>query len=256
MENSKGEMKKLITKLSIVIFSFFILSLYLPRLASASNNFNTDYHVTYTIDNNGMAHAVVNGTLTNTTSQYYATSYTIQLGFDTISNVKAHDTGGPITPQVSKKSHGYIIALHFNSEALGLGNKQQFTITFDTPTLAHHYGRIWEIDIPGISNPQDFSTFVVELKTPPTFGQPAYIKPSQAGNDLVFDKQTLGKSGISLAYGNTPVYNFHLVYHLRNTNLYTTSTQIALPPSTNYQDVSITNIDPPPSNVIEDKDGN
>ncbi len=245
---------KLFLKVIIgVTISFFFL---FPYKAFASNNFNTDYHVTYTIDNNGMAHAVVNGTLSNTTSQYYATSYTIQLGFDTISNVKAQDTGGSITPQVSKNSSGYIIALHFNSQALGLGNKQQFTITFDTPTLAHHYGRIWEIDIPGISNPQDFSTFVVELKTPSSFGQPAYIKPQEAGNDLVFDKQTLGKSGISLAYGNTQVYNFHLVYHLRNTNLYPSKMQIALPSSTNYQDVSITNIDPQPTNVIEDKDGN
>jgi len=247
-------------KINLAIISLFltgvIFLISFPHQAFAANNFNTDYHVTYTIDQNGMAHAVVNGTLANTTSQYYATSYTIQLGFDTISNVKAQDTGGPITPQVSKNSSGYIIALHFNSQALGLGNKQQFTITFDTPTLAHHYGRIWEIDIPGISNPQDFSTFVVELKTPPSFGQPAYIKPQEAGNDLVFDKQTLGKSGISLAYGNTQVYNFHLIYHLRNTNLYPSTTQIALPPSTNYQDVSITNIDPQPSNVVEDKDGN
>jgi hypothetical protein len=43
---------------------------------------------------------------------------------------------------------------------------------------------------------------------------------------------------------------------LRNSNLYPITTQIALPPSTNYQDVSIDNIDPQPSNVIEDKDGN
>src|SRR5690348_16752348 len=110
---------KLFSKVIIgITFSFFIL---FPYKAFASNNFNTDYHVTYTIDNNGTAHAVVNGTLTNTTSQYYATSYTIQLGFDKISNVKAQDTGGAITPQVSKNSSGYIIALHFNSQALGLG---------------------------------------------------------------------------------------------------------------------------------------
>lgn len=242
-----------------ILFILIFLSIFLfipPARVKASSNFKTDYHVTYTIDQNGIAHAVVNGILTNTTSQYYASSYTIQLGFDTISNIQARDNGGSITPQVSKNGSGYIISLNFNNQVVGLGNKQQFTITFDTPTLAHHYGRIWEIDIPGISNPQDFSTFVVELKTPPSFGQPAYIKPDQAGNDLVFDKQTLGKSGISLSFGNTQVYNFHLTYHLRNSNLYPVTTQIALPPSTNYQDVSITNMDPAPTNVIEDKDGN
>ncbi len=244
-------LKRFILLVLLALF-FFIL----PQSVFATSNFNTDYHVTYTIDEQGIAHAVVNGTLTNTTSQYYATSYKIQLGFDAISTVQAKDAQGFITPQVIKNSDGYVIALNFNHQAVGLGNKQQFSITFDTPTLAHHYGRIWEIDIPGISNPEDFSTFVVELKTPSSFGTPAYIKPRQESNSLTFDKQTLGKSGISLAYGDLQVYNFQLTYHLRNPNLYPVSTQIALPPSTNYQDVSINNIDPTPTNVVEDKDGN
>jgi transglutaminase-like putative cysteine protease len=236
---------------SILSFLFLIM----PQRALASN-FTTDYHVTYIIDGEGVAHAVVNGTLTNTTSQFYATSYKIQLGFDTINNVKAQDAGGSITPQVIKNKEGYVIALNFNHQAVGLGNKQQFNITFDTPTLAHHYGQIWEIDIPGITNPEDFSTFVVQLNTPPSFGTPAYIKPQQSGNNLTFDKQMLSKSGISLAYGSKQVYQYQLKYHLQNKNLYPISEQIALPPSTNYQDVTIDNIDPQPSNVIEDKDGN
>lgn len=242
-----------------LIFNFIlgiVILFVFPKTALASSNFTTDYHVTYNVDENGIAHAVVNGTLTNTTSQYYATSYKIQFGFDTISNVQAQDAKGPITPEVTKNSDGYVISLNFNDQAVGLGNKQQFTITFDTPTLAHHYGKIWEIDIPGISNPEDFSTFVVALQTPPSFGQPAYIKPNHLNNNLIFDKQTLGKSGISLAFGNTQIYNFHLIYHLRNANLYPITTQIALPPSTNYQDVSIATVNPLPSNVVEDKDGN
>jgi hypothetical protein len=245
----------LLKKIILPVF-LVLLFLFFPKYAFASSNFITDYHVVYTIDQNGIAHADVNGTLTNTTSQYYATSYRIQLGFDSISNVQAKDEGGSITPQVTKNSDGYVIALNFNNQAVGLGNKQQFSITFDTPTLAHHYGRIWEIDIPGITNPDDFSSFVVQLKTPASFGTPAYIKPQQTGNNLTFDKQTLGRSGISLAYGDIQVYNFQLTYHLRNSNLYPIDSTIALPPSTNYQDVSITNIDPAPLNVIEDKDGN
>src|SRR5258708_1486120 len=241
------------------ILVFCVVSSFLfvfPKLTFASSNFNTDYHVTYTIDQSGMGHGEVNGTLNNTTSKYYATYYKIQLGFDAISNVAAKDAKGAITPQVIKNSDGYVIALNFNNQAVGLKNKQEFTITFDTPTLAHHYGRIWEIDVPGISNPEDFSTFVVQLVTPSSFGTPAYIKPQHVGNSLTFDKQTLGKSGISLAYGDMQVYHFQLAYHLHNANLYPIDTQIALPPSTNYQDVSLTNIDPTPTNVLEDKDGN
>jgi transglutaminase-like putative cysteine protease len=239
----------------VVLFSFGLVFFILPKVSYASN-FTTDYHVVYTIDNKGVAHAVVNGTLTNTTSQYYATSYKIQLGFDVITSVKALDADGSIAPQVIKNKEGYMIALNFKHQAVGLGNKQNFSITFDTPTLAHHYGQVWEIDIPGISNPEDFTTFTVELKTPSSFGKPAYIKPQQVDNSLTFDKKTLGKSGISLAFGNEQIYRYQLLYHLHNANLFPITTQIALPPSTNYQDVTISNIDPPPGNVIEDKDGN
>ena len=246
-------MKVLFKFIGVFLLFFLFLT---PQKALAASNFNTDYHITYTVDKSGVAHAVVNGTLTNTTSQFYASSYKMQLGFTTIANVQAQDAGGPIIPQVTKTGNGYEIGLNFNKKAVGLGSQQQFLITFDTPTLARHYGKVWEIDVPGISNPQDFNTFVVELKTPSSFGEPAYIKPKQANNAMIFDKQTLGKSGISIAFGDHQVYKFQLAYHLRNPNLYPITTEIALPPSTNYQNVSLTNLDPTPTNMIEDKDGN
>ena len=94
-------------------------------------------------------------------------------------------------------------------------------------------------------------------------GTPTYIKPmllnqqiSANENKLTFTKNDLGGSGISIAFGNFQVYNFNLIYHLENTNLYPVSTEIALPPSTNYQDMNIADIEPKPANVKIDKDGN
>ncbi len=247
-------LQKLIRQLQVIFITgcFF----FFPSQAYAAGNFTTDYKITYTIDETGVAHAMVNGSLTNTTSQFYASSYKMQVGFATISNVQAQDPGGPIQPVVSKNNDGYVIDLTFNQKALGLGSKQDFVIMFDTPTLARHYGKIWEINIPGIANPNDFSSFVVELKTPASFGQPAYIKPKQSSNALVFSKETLGKSGISIAFGDKQIYKFLLTYHLRNPNLYPVTTEIALPPTTNYQDVFINNMDPKPTNVTRDADGN
>jgi transglutaminase-like putative cysteine protease len=238
------------------LFLFFVCVLVFPQKTHAATNFNTDYHVTYSIDDSGIAHSLVNITLTNTSSQFYAPSYKLLLGFDSINNVRAQDSGGPIQPVVTKNENGYVVDLKFNNKAVGLNSKQQFTLNFDTPTIARHYGKIWEIDIPGISNPADFNSFVVELQVPPSFGPPAYIKPKQATNALIFTKDTLNKSGISIAFGDKQAYEFHLTYHLRNPNLYPITTEIALPPSTNYQDVSLINLDPKPENVIQDKDGN
>lgn len=246
-------MKFLLTFFS---FLFLFISFLFPYSASAASNFSTDYNVIYTINDEGVTNAAVNVVLTNTSTQFFASSYKMQIGFDDITNVRARDSGGAITPKITKNDIGYIIELNFNKKAVGLGAKQQFTLTFDTAKLARHYGRILEIDIPGISNPDDFSNFVVELKVPTSFGEASYIKPAQPNKSLVFSKETLGKSGISLAFGKKQLYKYRLLYHLRNPNLYPITTEIALPSNTNYQQVAVNSLNPKPLNVVLDKDGN
>lgn len=239
------------------IFALFIVffTLFSPK-ALASSNFTTDYTVTYTVGADGTTHAIIKGILTNTSSQYYASSYKMQIGFDKISNVKIIDPDGPINPVITKTNDGHIIEMTFNKKAVGLGSKLEFTLSFDTPEVGKKYGKIWEINIPGLSNPDDFSSFTVHVVVPSSFGKAAYIKPKQPNNSLTFTKQQLGKSGISIAFGDKQMYGFHLVYHLTNSKLIPIKTEIALPPSTNYQDVFITNMSPLPNNVTTDKDGN
>lgn len=243
---------KLISLLVFVAL-FFVSS---TSQTYAAANFRTDYRVTYNIDESGVAHSIVNITLTNLSTQYFAPSYKMQVGFNEITNVTARDSKGPMQPKVTKNDAGYVIEVQFNNKAVGLDSKQTFDIMFDTKAIARNHGKIWEIDIPGIANANDFASFVVDLRVPPSFGQPAYTKPKQPNNSLTFTKETLGKSGISIGFGEKQYYTFNLTYHLSNPNLYPITTEIALPPNTNYQDVSITNIEPKPLNVIEDKDGN
>ena len=241
--------------LKFLIVSFFIFLIPIPT-AQASNSFNTDYSVVYTATENGSTHAVLNVTLTNISSDYYASSYKVQLGFDTINNIQASDPDGPINPIIEKTDDGYVLTLKFNKKVVGLNKKLNFNLVFDTPDVAKQYGNIWEINIPGIANPDEFGSFTVEVKVPPSFGKPAYTKPYQPLNSLVFDKKQLGKSGISISFGDKQIYSFHLVYHIKNENPYPIDTEIALPPTTNYQTVFIQNINPRPQNVLMYKDKN
>ncbi len=237
--------------------SFFILLFFVFLLpASASSNFTTDYHVIYTVAETGITRAALKISLTNKTSEYYASSYKIQVGFDNIDNLAASDPGGKINPSIEKNNDGYMIDLLFNKKATGQGNKLDFDISFDTPDVAKNFGKIWEINIPGIANPEEFDSFTVEIKVPPSFGNPAYIKPYQPIDRLIFDKEQLGKSGISISFGDKQIYSFRLVYHIKNDNIYPIKTDIALPPTTNYQNVFIQNIRPLPDNVVLDSDNN
>jgi transglutaminase-like putative cysteine protease len=249
-----------------VLFAFLLLLisfLYLPRTALADSNFTTDYNVTYTIGTDAKTHVSINATLTNITSNYYASSYSISAGFTDIKNITASDSDGSITPNVSSNSKGSTITVNFNTRSVGLNSKLPFNISFDTNEIAENLNNTWNINIPGIANQEDFSSFNSTVVYPSSLGNPTYIKPTllnqtvvSNGNKLLFTKTDLGSSGISIAFGNFQVYNFDLTYHLENKNIFPVSTEIALPPTTNYQDIAIDSISIKPNNVIADKDGN
>lgn len=251
-------MKKIL--LFFATFLFFTLSFPLKTLADS--NFNTDYQVTYTIDQNALTHVSIVGTLTNLTQNYYASSYSVSLGFQDVRNINVSDSGGKITPQITKSTAGTQLQLNFNNRAVGYNARQNFVISFDTDEVAQNLNNVWDINIPGIDNQADFSSFNVNVIYPSFLGNPAYIKPVpessgfQTGNELTFTKQDLGTSGISIAFGNFQIYQFSLNYHLKNTNYFPISTEIALPSSTNYQDVEIDSISKKPTNVTVDKDNN
>lgn len=244
-------MKKVIFLL-VSIFSFVFI---LPSQSFAQTNTEASYNVTYSVNQSGMTHANFAVGLKNTTSDMYVSSYSLQVGFVNITNVEASD-GKAIIPTVKKNDNGYLITLHFNKEVVGVGKILQFNLSFDTPDVAQKTGEIWEINIPGIGKQANFSDFSVHVNVPPSFGKARFIKPQQTGDNLTFTKEQLGNSGISITFGQQQVYAFDLIYNLGNKNLFPLQTEIALPPTTNYQDITIENMNPAPSNVIRDKDGN
>jgi len=246
---------------ALLIFLFFFL--FSSQNALADSNFSTDYNVTYTVNPDATTRVGINASLTNLTDKYYASSYDIQVGFTDLKNITAYDEQGAITPKVNITSKGNTISLDFNKSVVGQNSKLNFSIFFDTSEVSQNFNNVWDINIPGVATQNDFSTFNVTVSYPQFLGNPTFIKPllldqnaSRSGNRLFFKKQDLGDSGISIAFGNFQVYDFSLDYHLSNKNLFPISTEIALPPTTNYQDISIESIFPKPLNVKLDKDGN
>ncbi len=244
-------MQKFLFLLALLI-SFFIL----PHPAFADSKFTSMVNVTYAVNESGITHTTTNVVITNTTPNYYVSSYTLKLGFENIDNVKASDPGGPIIPVIRKTDSGQEITIKFNSVVYGMNTTLPFTLSFDTTDIATKNGSIWEVNIPGLASQNEFSDFTVHVQAPPSFDKPTYIKPEQPNNSLTFTKDQLGKSGISLAFGKSQIYEYHLLYHLQNKNLFPIRTEIALPPTTNYQDVYVTSLNPKPTNVRVDTDGN
>lgn len=243
-------MKKYLPFISLLLF-FFIF----PSCVWAKD-YTSSYDVTYNVLENGATHVEYVVDLTNTASKVYNTSYKLSLGLDNIQNVQASDKLGSINPIVVKKDDGYTISLRFNDKVVGIGKTLRFKVSFNTKDIIQNNGNILEINIPGIAKENNYSKFDVHVNVPLFLGSPTYVKPKSISQKLDFNKEQLEKSGISIAFGDYQIYTFNLKYHLKNPNLFPVKTQVALPPSTNYQEVFIEKIGPKPLSVIRDADGN
>ena len=215
----------------------------------------------YSLSENQNTKVAINISLLNKTGIYYVSSYKISLGFDNIQNVRASDSKGNILKNIEKKDGQQVLSVTFNDKITGINNKLNFTVSFDTPDVAKNLGRIWEVNIPGLSSQADITNFNVDVSVPSNFGQASFIKPSLSNprfsnNTYSFSREDLNNSGISMTFGNKQVYKLKLAYHIENKNLFPIKTEIAFPPNTNYQTVQIDNISEKPTNVKIDGDGN
>ncbi len=243
------------------LLGFFLLGT--PEHANAQSEFTNDYDVSYRVLETGVTEVIQQITTTNKTDRFYITEYSSTLGTDEITQVSARSPSGEIPTTISKSEDSTQIKVHFRDQIAGKGNQFNWELRYLTTSYAEKVGRIWEVDIPKLGNLEDLDRFNLTLEVPASFRTPAYMFPQpvdvQSGERstlYLFDKNDYFQHGVSAAFGEYQVFSFELDYHLKNTNLYPVTTEIALPPDTSYQTVILEEIIPEPKNVSVDKDGN
>jgi hypothetical protein len=244
-----------------VIFLFLLIYFIPVPIASAKENFHTTYNITYNLTNSSESQAIFDITLTNNTTQYFASSYKMQFGFSDMRNIIIKDGSTTITPKTTLKEDGTQLDINFKNKVVGLNKQRHFILTFNTKEIVQNDGIIWEVNIPGAQKYSSIDDYNVVVNFPQDMGKFSYIKPV-LGN-LEYDGKTLKllhsqirDTGLSIAFGDEQIYVFKLSYQLENNNLLPVTKTIAIPPSTSYQDIAIENMNPRPQNVSKDPDGN
>lgn len=217
-------------------------------------------HTTYTVNDSGMTHVEEQVSIKNLSEYMYTPSYSVNLGMKNTSNVQVKGEDGAIPFKLSTSDDdNERIDVTFAKQYVGLDKINTFTISFDTSQVAIKRGSVWEVDIPGVLDGTSFADLVTTIYVPKDFGSPAVVKPTYTKaftNPMTFSQQDIGPAGIYMLFGNAQVYSYSLTYHISNPNLFPIKTEIALPPSTNYQNVLVNSINPPPVDVYQDSDGN
>lgn len=250
-------MKKLIWVL--IIFSLLFFS----RNINAQQQFISNSTVTYDIAGSGTTTVSHDISLQNATSDYYATSYTLSLtGINPI-NPKAYEGSVSLPVEVKTDNGATSLKVTFSEAVVGQGSKREFSIVFQDKTLVTKTGEIWEIITPKLADANSFNFYSTIIKVPNSFGKLAYVAPApsfqseEKGKTVFsFDKNASIKNAITAAFGQFQVFSFNLTYHLENPLNQRVSTDIAIPPDTNYQKVSYSQIEPAPKRVWIDSDGN
>jgi len=254
---------KKVVSFFVLFFLFTVHYSLITRTVSAAGEFTTDFDVTYSVKESGMTTVTNKITLTNMFSNLYVTSYSLILDSINPSNLKAFDTNGSLDINKTTNNNQTIIQVNFKEPVVGKDKSRVFWVSFDESSFAVRTGEVWEISIPRLSDNANFSSYFVNLEIPDSLGQEAYISPtardvSQENGFLKyrFSKSDVEKTGITAGFGQFQVFSFNLNYHLENPLARESQTEITLPPDTAFQRMYYTNLNPRPTSMEIDSDGN
>ncbi len=242
-------------KLNFLILGLFVYWLFLPQPVLAAGDFSADYDVQYAVAPSGNTIVTQNVTLTNQQSNFYPKQYSIIIDSLNIKNVIAYDQQGMINPSIKQADAKTTIILNFNEQVVGQGKKLKFNLRFENEDIAKKVGRIWEVNVPGITPDPDLASYYVSLQVPSNFGPNAYLVPQPAAGTR-WSREQMTRGGISAAYGSEQVFDLTLNYYLENQSLTTRTGEIALPPDTGFQQTELIEITPQPVTIYRDPDGN
>jgi len=250
--------------LLITLFVFFFCFQFLnPGLIWSVSEIETNYDFAYRVNPDGIVNVNQKISLTNKISAVYASQYSFALPSGNIKNIKATDRAGPCRIEIKQEKETTLVNVLFNEQILGAGKTLTFELNFDRLDLAQKDGEIWEIIIPKIGDLTNLNDYNLTLTVPQSFGQPAFIRPQpieekQEGGLTVyrFVKSQNIAGGVLATFGPFQIFDFTLFYHLQNPNFSLGETEIALPPDTAFQQITLNKVEPLPLNVRVDGDGN
>jgi len=251
--------------LSVLALPLCIFAIYKPKfVAYASENFSTECDVSYTIDENGETAVQQDITITNLTSRFFVSRYSLTIGSEDIHSVQVWDTTGQLIPEIERKDGGTSITFNLQARSYGTGKKLKFGVSYKFPGIASHNGLLWETNLPRIVGLDDVARYNLAIHVPNGFGPLLYATPQpksttdlRGGKEILYTKEELLKGPPRLAFGKFQLYQLQLTYHLENKSIALGYAEIAFPPDIkDQQHVVIKNISPSPINVRIDADGN
>ena len=248
-----------ILKTSVLAILWILLQ---PNSVLAASDFSTSFDSTYEVRENITTSVVHQISLTNLKSNSYASEFTLIIGSTNLDSITARDITGLLPVTVNQRDNGVAVSVNLKSRpALGLNQKKEFTIRYDSRDTAQKVGKIIEVNIPKLSNSREFDLFTTNLLVPAKLGSPSIMVPAPVAKTITSKYSSFGfdrndDTGISAVFGTAQSFLVNLKYFISNPGDNRIQSSIALPPDTAYQRINIDRIEPKPVQLETDPDGN
>src|SRR5258708_5794858 len=121
-----------------------------------ANQFISNSTVTYDVTADGLTEVSHDITLKNTTSDFYATSYTLSLDGINPINPIASEGSTNLPVKIMQNNQTTSLQIDFPNPVVGKDAKREFTISFQDKSLVNKTGEIWEITTPKLADTTSF----------------------------------------------------------------------------------------------------
>jgi hypothetical protein len=245
----------------VITFNIFLLTFIFTDTVFANNDFETSANIEYKINESGITFVTSSILIKNKTSLIYPEKLILTIDNLKSENLKVHEEGSELEPQIDPENPQKII-LNFKNKTAGIDKIKSILVTYQSPDIAIRSGDIWGLQIPQILDKSSlYDNVTIRVLVPKVFGSEAIVnpEPKKVLEEKDFFVYTFSDStgklnrGINMSFGKFQYFNFNLKYHLSPEN---SVTEIPLPPDTSLQKIFIKNITPIPSKVFIDDDGN
>lgn len=226
-----------------------------------SDSFAITLQSRYTIQAAGKTLVEQKFLIRNKSPEFFVSRYGIVLSSTNIDKIQVSSNGKELVPQISHNKGQTSIGVTFDEPVVGEGKTRELLLSYIDLDVAMISGKILEVNIPQVADAYPYEKYQLELYVPNIFDTPSRISPSnftleQTADYNILRYDQLDKQAVSAIFGHKQVFDVLLNYELSNQSNQNSLAQIALPPDTPWQEVYYHQLDPPPKDIKEDRDGN
>ena len=242
---------------TIIIFCFSII-----KPVFASNEFDVDQQISYAVNSSGQAKVTHQIVITNKISQIFAREYQLSIHNTKIESITAHDQYGDIINKVDREADKTIINLKFAQPVVGKDQINRFTLNYNITDFAIKKGSTWEVGVPQFDDKLANPKLDINLTVPSSFGDLSFSSIPTYSTHLVDNQNSLqfkplaSTGKLLFIFGNSQIFDFKLLYYLKNDRSTSQYLEIPIPPDTNNQTITFHSLEPLPQSTRVDQDGN